>query len=193
MLICMWLCCGCCVLFLVRGSIINQDIDAHITQRRSFLDKLIEYAVKDGPNHRYALICPKCYIHNGLVSRDDINIRMVVFCCDLLISRLFWLLFLFKQVINADHVGVWMVCALSIYVLGPKNRFASNQSHHDPKYVDKCEIPSPERKALLHMPKQHQKMRSDEQLLLLLLKYENNMHTDDSNPMFLGHRTNCWN
>lgn len=32
---------------------------------RSILDKMVDYLVGDGPSNRYALICKKCFGHNG--------------------------------------------------------------------------------------------------------------------------------
>ena len=39
---------------------------------RSAVDKVIDFALGDGPNNRYALICQSCFTHNGLVKEDDL-------------------------------------------------------------------------------------------------------------------------
>jgi hypothetical protein len=38
---------------------------------RSYLDKLVEYLVGDGPSNRYALICKKCESHNGMALKEE--------------------------------------------------------------------------------------------------------------------------
>jgi hypothetical protein len=43
-----------------------------ILQRdRSYLDKLVEYLVGDGPSNRYALICKECESHNGMALKEE--------------------------------------------------------------------------------------------------------------------------
>ncbi|XP_054162659.1 endoplasmic reticulum junction formation protein lunapark-B-like [Oppia nitens] len=42
-----------------------------LPQRRSVMDKLVDYVVGDGPNNRYALICIHCYSHNGMALKDE--------------------------------------------------------------------------------------------------------------------------
>lgn len=49
------------------------DVAAPVAHR-STLDKLIDYILTDGPNNRYALICGRCYTHNGLVLEEDIGV-----------------------------------------------------------------------------------------------------------------------
>ncbi|XP_072396294.1 endoplasmic reticulum junction formation protein lunapark-B isoform X1 [Diabrotica undecimpunctata] len=38
---------------------------------RSVLDKMVDYLVGDGPSNRYALICKKCFCHNGMTVKED--------------------------------------------------------------------------------------------------------------------------
>jgi hypothetical protein len=38
---------------------------------RSYLDKLVEYLVADGPSNRYALICKNCDSHNGMALKEE--------------------------------------------------------------------------------------------------------------------------
>lgn len=38
---------------------------------RSYLDKLVEYLVGDGPSNRYALICKNCESHNGMALKEE--------------------------------------------------------------------------------------------------------------------------
>ncbi|XP_021936390.1 protein lunapark-A isoform X2 [Zootermopsis nevadensis] len=38
---------------------------------RSYLDKLVEYLVGDGPSNRYALICKQCESHNGMALKEE--------------------------------------------------------------------------------------------------------------------------
>ncbi|XP_058797361.1 endoplasmic reticulum junction formation protein lunapark-B-like [Phymastichus coffea] len=42
-----------------------------LPQQRSYVDKLIEYVVGDGPNNRYALICRQCDSHNGMALKEE--------------------------------------------------------------------------------------------------------------------------
>jgi hypothetical protein len=39
---------------------------------RTTVDKLVDFITGDGPNNRYALICPHCKLHNGLVLPQDL-------------------------------------------------------------------------------------------------------------------------
>lgn len=36
-----------------------------LPRERSAFDKLVDFLVGDGPSNRYALICQKCFSHNG--------------------------------------------------------------------------------------------------------------------------------
>lgn len=38
---------------------------------RSALDKVVDYLLKDGPNHRMALICRECFSHNGMAMAEE--------------------------------------------------------------------------------------------------------------------------
>ena len=47
--------------------------DVQRPAHRSAVDKVIDFALGDGPNNRYALICASCFTHNGLVKEDDLD------------------------------------------------------------------------------------------------------------------------
>eukprot|EP01135_Chromosphaera_perkinsii_P007679 Nk52_evm1s934 gene=Nk52_evmTU1s934 len=38
---------------------------------RSRMDKVVDFLVGDGPSNRYALICAKCYSHNGMALEEE--------------------------------------------------------------------------------------------------------------------------
>ncbi|XP_012285626.1 endoplasmic reticulum junction formation protein lunapark-A isoform X1 [Orussus abietinus] len=40
-------------------------------QQRTYLDRLVEYLVGDGPSNRYALICRQCGSHNGMALKEE--------------------------------------------------------------------------------------------------------------------------
>ncbi|XP_075988209.1 zinc-ribbon metal-binding protein lunapark isoform X3 [Anticarsia gemmatalis] len=40
-------------------------------KNRSALDKVVDYLLKDGPNHRMALICSECFSHNGMAMVEE--------------------------------------------------------------------------------------------------------------------------
>ncbi|XP_011503630.1 PREDICTED: protein lunapark isoform X2 [Ceratosolen solmsi marchali] len=42
-----------------------------LSQQRSYIDRLIEYVIGDGPNNRYALICRQCDSHNGMALKEE--------------------------------------------------------------------------------------------------------------------------
>lgn len=42
-----------------------------LPQQRSYIDRLVEYVVGDGPNNRYALICRQCDSHNGMALKEE--------------------------------------------------------------------------------------------------------------------------
>lgn len=42
-----------------------------LPQHRSYLDRLVEYLVGDGPSNRYALICRQCESHNGMALKEE--------------------------------------------------------------------------------------------------------------------------
>ncbi|XP_043285047.1 endoplasmic reticulum junction formation protein lunapark-B isoform X4 [Venturia canescens] len=42
-----------------------------LPQQRSYLDRLVEYLVGDGPSNRYALICQMCESHNGMALKEE--------------------------------------------------------------------------------------------------------------------------
>ncbi|XP_045538478.1 endoplasmic reticulum junction formation protein lunapark-B isoform X2 [Papilio machaon] len=42
-----------------------------LDRNRSTLDKVIDYLMKDGPNHRMALICSECFSHNGMAMVEE--------------------------------------------------------------------------------------------------------------------------
>ncbi|XP_026742410.1 endoplasmic reticulum junction formation protein lunapark-B isoform X1 [Trichoplusia ni] len=42
-------------------------------KNRSALDKVVDYLLKDGPNHRMALICSECFSHNGMAMVEEFD------------------------------------------------------------------------------------------------------------------------
>ena len=42
-----------------------------LSPNRSYVDKLVEYLIGDGPNNRYALICSQCHSHNGMALKEE--------------------------------------------------------------------------------------------------------------------------
>ncbi|CAK1593294.1 unnamed protein product [Parnassius mnemosyne] len=42
-----------------------------LDRNRSALDKVVDYLLKDGPNHRMALICSECFSHNGMAMVEE--------------------------------------------------------------------------------------------------------------------------
>nr|CAD7193773.1 unnamed protein product [Timema douglasi] len=40
-------------------------------RERSYLDKMVEYLLGDGPGNRYALICKQCESHNGMALKEE--------------------------------------------------------------------------------------------------------------------------
>ncbi|KOC68357.1 Protein lunapark-B, partial [Habropoda laboriosa] len=42
-----------------------------LPRQRTYLDRLIDYLVGDGPSNRYALICRKCESHNGMALKEE--------------------------------------------------------------------------------------------------------------------------
>ncbi|KAG8222851.1 hypothetical protein J437_LFUL007559 [Ladona fulva] len=47
---------------------------------RSFVDRMIEYLIGDGPNKRYALICRQCESHNGMALQEEFE-YLAFRCC----------------------------------------------------------------------------------------------------------------
>lgn len=50
-----------------------------LDKNRSALDKVVDYLLKDGPNHRMALICTECCSHNGMAMVEEFE--YVSFVC----------------------------------------------------------------------------------------------------------------
>ncbi|KAL0267811.1 UNVERIFIED_CONTAM: hypothetical protein PYX00_009965 [Menopon gallinae] len=42
-----------------------------VSGSKSYVDKLFDYIVGDGPNNRYALICSRCSTHNGMALMEE--------------------------------------------------------------------------------------------------------------------------
>ncbi|KAK6620048.1 hypothetical protein RUM44_006448 [Polyplax serrata] len=42
-----------------------------IPLERSYIDKMVEYLIGDGPNNRFALICSRCHSHNGMALKEE--------------------------------------------------------------------------------------------------------------------------
>ena len=49
----------------------QRTIKPILPQNRSTVEKVIDYMFNDGPNNRYALICPHCLSHNGMALPDE--------------------------------------------------------------------------------------------------------------------------
>lgn len=42
-----------------------------INPNRTFLDKILDFMIGEGPNNRYALICRSCHFHNGMALKEE--------------------------------------------------------------------------------------------------------------------------
>nr|XP_033328955.1 endoplasmic reticulum junction formation protein lunapark-A isoform X2 [Megalopta genalis] len=42
-----------------------------LPRERSYLERLVDYIVGDGPANRYALVCRQCYSHNGMSLKEE--------------------------------------------------------------------------------------------------------------------------
>jgi len=42
-----------------------------LPRERSYLDRVLEYLIGDGPANRYALICTQCHSHNGMALKEE--------------------------------------------------------------------------------------------------------------------------
>ncbi|XP_048265191.1 endoplasmic reticulum junction formation protein lunapark-A-like [Bombus terrestris] len=42
-----------------------------LARQRTYLDRLIDYLVGDGPSNRYALVCRNCESHNGMALKEE--------------------------------------------------------------------------------------------------------------------------
>ncbi|OTF78925.1 lunapark-like protein, partial [Euroglyphus maynei] len=51
----------------------QRTIKPILPQNRSTVEKVIDYMFNDGPNNRYALICPHCSSHNGMALPDEFD------------------------------------------------------------------------------------------------------------------------
>lgn len=62
-------------MFDCRGGVVPPT--PSVPRERGAVDKLVDFITGDGPNNRFALICPHCGTHNGLVLPQDLDrIRM---------------------------------------------------------------------------------------------------------------------
>lgn len=52
----------------VRSPVLARPV---IPKDRGVTDRLVEYLIGDGPNHRYALICRRCNSHNGMALKEE--------------------------------------------------------------------------------------------------------------------------
>ncbi|GBM94422.1 Endoplasmic reticulum junction formation protein lunapark [Araneus ventricosus] len=50
-----------------------------LPRERTFMDRLVDYLVGDGPSNRYALICRQCQSHNGMALKEEFE--YVAFRC----------------------------------------------------------------------------------------------------------------
>lgn len=42
-----------------------------LPRERTYLDRVVEYLIGDGPANRYALICSQCQSHNGMALKEE--------------------------------------------------------------------------------------------------------------------------
>ncbi|KAJ8704512.1 hypothetical protein PYW07_011700 [Mythimna separata] len=58
-----------------RGARLRSDqLPRPLPERnRSALDKVVDFLLKDGPNHRMALICSECSSHNGMAMAEEFD------------------------------------------------------------------------------------------------------------------------
>lgn len=53
--------------FLFTGKLIRPVL----SRERTYIDRLIDVIIGDGPNNRYALICRNCSCHNGMALKEE--------------------------------------------------------------------------------------------------------------------------
>ncbi|GFR99573.1 protein lunapark-like [Elysia marginata] len=51
-----------------------------LPQQRGTMDRLMDYLVGDGPENRYALICERCFSHNGMALKEEFE-YLAFRCC----------------------------------------------------------------------------------------------------------------
>ncbi|KAF8796790.1 Endoplasmic reticulum junction formation like protein [Argiope bruennichi] len=51
-----------------------------LPRERTFMDRLVDYLVGDGPSNRYALICRQCQSHNGMALKEEFEYRWCCYC-----------------------------------------------------------------------------------------------------------------
>lgn len=65
---------------IAASSVQGRPVRPILSKDRSFLEKMVDWVVADGPENRFALICRFCYGHNGMSLAEEyetINFR----CC----------------------------------------------------------------------------------------------------------------
>lgn len=65
---------------IAASSVQGRPVRPILSKDRSFLEKMVDWVVADGPDNRFALICKFCYGHNGMSLAEEyetINFR----CC----------------------------------------------------------------------------------------------------------------
>lgn len=65
---------------IAASSVQGRPVRPILSKDRSFIEKVVDFVVSDGPDNRFALICRFCYGHNGMSLAEEfetINFR----CC----------------------------------------------------------------------------------------------------------------
>lgn len=65
---------------IAASSVQGRPVRPILSKDRSFIEKIVDFVVSDGPDNRFALICRFCYGHNGMSLAEEyetINFR----CC----------------------------------------------------------------------------------------------------------------
>lgn len=50
---------------------LSRTVKPILPQNRSVVEKVVDYIFADGPSNRYALVCVRCYAHNGMALPDE--------------------------------------------------------------------------------------------------------------------------
>lgn len=53
-----------------------------LPRERTYLDRVVEYVVGDGPSNRFALICSSCDSHNGMALKEEFE-YLCKFCLEM--------------------------------------------------------------------------------------------------------------
>lgn len=55
----------------MRTPYVPQTARPILSRDRSHVEKMIDFLVGEGPNNRYALVCKKCFSHNGMALKEE--------------------------------------------------------------------------------------------------------------------------